>query len=321
MKVVVILLSFLLISCATVLSKRSYNVTISSQSNRDSAEINNNRYSLPAIVKVKRSSEDLGIKLISDETILNFNIKPSPTPTFLFGNLFWVTASPAAYLIDLTNQKRFYFGKNIFLSKYDSNRTIIPAPLGSIKSYFAKRYPRKAGDIILTLSLPHANSFYLKPENEIPKSNTGFWGISGGLEYYYKANKYLSFNANAVSDFFVPVPAAVDIQGKYELMTSVYLGLTINKMVHRFSYGYGINYSKNSWKYEDRYGAPAIITESIIKSSQSIGITINGYHQISKSFFVGLIYRPNLLRTAPALEFNYEHVISLDFMWKIKLTK
>jgi hypothetical protein len=323
MKIFVLLLSVFLASCATTLSRRKYDLKVISGSSLDKIEVNHEIYSLPAVIKVKRSKEDLHVKLIADTLVKHYTIRSSPSPSFVYGNLIWTATSPLAYLVDLTNQKRFYYGKLIVLNRYDTVKTLKPDLLAKIDRYFAKKYPAQKGQVNLSLSLPYVNSFCLQPVNETTKVNTGFWGLSAGLEYYYKDNRYMSLRAGAVSDFFLPAPAAVDLLGKHELMTSAYLSFTNNHKVNRFHFGYGINYARNVWELSD-YGPPdpqLPPPETIEKSSKSLGFTFNVYHQVNEYFFIGLIYRPSVLRIDPVTQFRYEHLISLDFNWKIRLKK
>lgn len=305
------------------MTRRNYNVEIYSNESNSKAQILDSTYDLPTKINLKRSKNDLDIQLILDTSKISFIVKTSPNPAFLYGNLLWMQVSPAAYLIDFTNQKRFYYGKSIYLDINDSNRIIRPSVSKFYYEYFSKIYPSNKGQINIVLSLPWINSFYFQPQNESSKSNTGFWGISFGLEYFYKEYKYISLNANAVSDFFVPVPAAVDISGEYEMMSSTYLSITDNFKFKRFSVGYGINYSKNIWdfRYYDRFDPPPPTRDPIKRKSESIGLTLNGYHQFGKHFHLGLIYRPTFLMVNPEVKFKYEHLISLDFAWKFRLKK
>ena len=111
--------------------------------------------------------------------------------------------------------------------------------------------------------------------------------------------------------------------GEYEMMTSTYLSLTDNRKLKRFTLGYGINYSINKWEYiyNASFDAPPPSRDPVTKSSQSFGFVVDGYYQFGKHFFMGLIYRPTLLNIQPKTEFKYEHVISLDFVWKIRIKK
>jgi hypothetical protein len=312
-----------LTSCATVITRRNYNVDIYSNANNSKVEIFDSTYNLPAKIRFERSRNDLDIRLISDTSKMNFTVLSSPNPAFLYGNLLWMQVSPAAYLIDFTNPKRFYYGKSIYLDINDTIRILRPPVSKFYYDYFSKTYPTNKGQINLVFSLPWINSFFLQPQNESSKQNTGFWGLSVGLEYFYKNNKFISLNANAVSDFFVPVPAAVDISGEYEMMSSTYLSITDNYKFKRFTLGYGINYSKNTWdyRYYDRFDPPPPTRDPIKRTSESMGFTFNGYHQFGEHFFVGLIYRPTFVMIYPQVGFKYEHLISLDFAWKIRLKK
>lgn len=237
-----------LTSCATILTQKSYYVNMYSNVNDSKVRIADSTYSLPTKIKIERSKSDLNIQLTADSISKNFKVESSLDPLFSYGNLLWMGFSPAAYLIDLTNQKRFYYGKSIYLDIH--NKTgIIPKSGSEFRhDHLINKYPEKKGQINLAFSLPYINSFHLQPQNETPKTNTGFGGISIGLEYFYKANRFLSINAYAASDFFLPVPAAVDIYGEFQMMSSAYLSLTDNYKIGRLSFGYGLSYSRNIWE-------------------------------------------------------------------------
>jgi hypothetical protein len=55
------------------------------------------------------------------------------------------------------------------------------------------------------------------------------------------------------------------------------------------------------------------------ESSNSAGFTTSLYRQMTNQFSIGLVYRPTILRITPRTEFSYEHLISLDFCWKIRV--
>ena len=212
-------------------------------------------------------------------------------------------------------------GSLFFLNIYDSVKVIRPPVSRFYYNYFSKTYPTNKGQINLVFSIPLVNSFYFQPQLENKKINTGFGGISSSVEYYYKNNKFFGLSGNAVVDYFVPFPVGVDISGGYETMNSVYLSITDNFKFKRFSVGYGLNYSKNNWayKFSNRFNPPPPTRTPESKSSQSFGFTFNVYHQFSKNFFVGLIYRPSFIKIYPTTELKYEHLLSLDFTWKIRL--
>src|SRR5688572_25952311 len=130
------IIGILLTSCAT-LSRKTYNLSISSSTNGDKIEVNNEVYTLPAEVNVKRSRTDLQIKLISGTTVTDYKVKSALRPAFIYGDLLFF---PVTHLVDLTNQKRFYYGKSVSLDKNDSQRVISP---GGQKraAYWVKKYP------------------------------------------------------------------------------------------------------------------------------------------------------------------------------------
>lgn len=322
-KVLYLLTILLLSSCATLVLRKNYTINVSADLPNAKAEILDSVYILPAKFVIKRSKEDLKIKLFNDSLRMDYVVKASPNATFLYWNLVCYPILPVMYGVDFTNQKRFYYGKSIYLYSYDTTRILRPKISKNYYDYWTKAYPTEKGEINLTYSMPWVNSFYMQPKQESFKANTGFWGISAGLEYFYRQNKYIALTGSAVMDFFIPFPAAVDFSGEVESMYSVYASLTDNYNFRRFTVGYGLNFSRNTWRldYHNRFDPPPPTREPVAKSSNSIGFTLDGYHQVVKRLYVGLIYRPTFLNVYPDVDFKYEHLISMDFKWKIGFKK
>lgn len=311
-------------SCATLALKSNYNIHFQSSAENAKLQVSNKIYHLPADVNVIRSKEDLKVTLLTDTLQKDFVLKSGKSLSFMYGNLFLLFYAPVGYGVDMFSEKRFDYGYDIFLDPL-SNDSIIRKATGpeSFRSYFSKEYQTNKGQVNLLFSLPWVNSFYMQPKFEKPRFNTGFWGISLGTEYFYKENKFIALTSGAVMDFFLSFPAAVDLSGEHELMSSVYVNLTNNHKTRRFTYGYGINYSKNRWMYSyTDWGDPPPPTrdpETVIRTNHSVGLTLTGYHQFGKRFFMGLIYRPTFFQIHPDVKFHYEHLISLDFVWKFKV--
>lgn len=314
-------LIILLSSCATVATKRSYIIHIHSNVSDAKIEMQNKKYELPAAISTKRSKEDLNIKLYTDTIVLDYTVKSSVNPTFIFGNMGWLQFAPAAYLIDFTNPKRFYYGKHLFLDVNDTVRYIRPPVAKAAHNFITKSYPIKKGEIFLHLSLPHINAFKLKPLNETRKINTGFGGISLGLDYAHAENKFLSLNLSAVSDFFLPIPAAVDLSGEFELMGARQISLSQNHRMRSVSLGYGISYSRNRWelRYYDRFDPPPPSRDPIRRVKYSFGLIVPAYIQFGHNFHLGLVYKTSLFTPKTPQKLNYEHIFSFDFAWKIKV--
>lgn len=319
----ILILALITSSCATISTRRLYNVNIKSNAANAKIRIADSSYNLPAKVKLARSKDDLEILLITDSVETNYTVKSSPNAPFLYGNLIFMHFAPAGYLIDFTNQKRFYYGRHVFLNKDDSIRIIRPPVSKFYYDYFGKKFPSHKGVVNLTIGLPYINVFFLQPPNEPTKRNLGFWGLSAGLEYFYRDSRFISLKAYAASDFFAPFIGAIDISGEYELMSSLFVSLTQNYALNRFSLGYGLSYSRNIWdlRYYEQFDPPQPGREPIKKKTESIGFQLNGYHQFNKLFLVGMIYRPSLLRINPSVEFKYEHLISVEIVMKLRFEK
>ena len=306
-------------SCATILKKKDYNLRITSNVRDAKVKVYDSVYDLPNDIKVVRSKKDLKLTLISDTLNLDYIVKSSPNPTFLYLNSLGIQLSPVYYSIDFTNQKKFYYGVNVNLNSNDTTRIIEPPVRKFWNDYFGEKYPKHKDDINLSLSIPYINGFNFEPNEIGTKVNTGFWGISAGLEYFYKYDKYVALKFVAATDFFVPIPTAITLDDVREDLSTVYIDLTDNYKLGRLNLGYGINYSVNNYRFIDETNPDDKIV--FRRKNQSFGLTANAYFQFGKSFFAGVAYRPTFIRINPKIDFTYEHLISVDFAFKIPLRK
>ena len=160
----------------------------------------------------------------------------------------------------------------------------------------------------------------MQPQKESSKTQAGFFGISIGAEYYYRDTKYVKFTAGSSIDFLAPVPAPVTYDGAAEFITVYNFALTDNYRLNRFTLGYGLNYGIYKWRLNNNeYIFPSTVNEPRTRINHGLGIATNVYYQFSKAFFLGVVYNPTFITTYPKTEFNYQHVISLELQWKIKL--
>ena len=258
---------------------------------------------------VERKNEALRIVATTDSLTKTFTV--APKNSFLFWSNIFCNYG-IGMLIDKNDPKRYSYPQRIFIQSSDT-----------ISKHYKYGQPNLKGELYLQLSLPHINSFHLVPEDEETKVNTGFWGLTIGLDYYYAKYQFLSLNVSAVTDFFVPVPAAVDVSGEYELMSSMYLGLSNNHRYRRFTIGYGLSFSRNTWdfRYYDRFDPPPPTRDPIKKSHISLGLFVPSYFQLGEYFNIGVIYRPSFYRPALKENFKYEHLLSIDFAWKFRVKK
>lgn len=175
------------------------------------------------------------------------------------------------------------------------------------------------GRIFIHLSLPYLNSFHFSPVGEGVKNNAGFIGFSIGADYFYKANRYVHLSFSQVQDFFFPI-VFVPRGDEYESMTANVLSLTNNNRLKRFSVGYGLMFSRNRWEVRNiSWDKNSSSRKPVSKDNNVMGLSLSAYYQLTRHFHVGFIYRPALIRLNHAPAVNYEHAISVDAAWKIRL--
>lgn len=326
-KIVILFLLFCLTSCATLFTKKTYEMEFKSAPNTK-VKVDDSLYNLPAVIEIKRSKKDLPIVLFSDSLQKKYLLKASISPKYIYGNLAFVHFAPLGYLVDLSTEKRFYYGKTIVLDINDSI-TQIKTPISksfthlknNISAYFKREHPTHKGQLNLTLSIPWINHFNYLPVGEGRKINAGFLGLSTGIEYYHSKTKFISLTASGVMDFIAPIPAPYSYEGEKEIFTSLSITVTENHKFNRFTLGYGLNFSKNTWKFDsteyDENNPNSKKTTT--KSNYSHGFIVNSYFRVGENFYMGLLYKPSLFTIKPVSQFQYEHVLSLDLAWKIKL--
>ena len=307
----ILTVSILLTSCATIMNQSHKNITIYTTEpgkivlNQDTINTVDNK----ANFRVERKKETLNVIAITDNLTKSFAVEP----TYSFMYLSNILCNYGiGMLVDRKNPKIFTYPERIYINSTDTaNR------------YYKYGQANNKGELNLHVSLPHINTFRLRPEKEGTKTNIGFWGISIGLEYYHSKNQFIHTGISGVLDFFVPVPAAVDIGGEHELMSSRYFSLSNNHKLRRFTIGYGFSYARNTWdfRYYDRFDPPPSTREPVKKSSNAFGLIFPAYFQTGKYFNIGVVYRPSFYRPDMTDNFQYEHLISIDFGWRIRLKK
>ena len=184
----------------------------------------------------------------------------------------------------------------------------------------------KKGDICLDLSIPYVNSFFIAPESEGDKINTGFWGFGIGVDYYHSDNQFLNLGVSGAIDFFLPIPAAVDPLfedgTERELLGSVNFFLTNNHRMNIVTIGYGFYYAIIFWNYSyyNYSGTPDLPqTFHTNKNHGTFGL-IFPVSILYKNFIGGkIVYKPTFYRPYLTDKFTYEHLISIEFVYKLRV--
>lgn len=307
----ILTVSTLLTSCASIMNQSHTHITVYTTEpseiilNRDTILTIDNQ----ATLKVERKNEVINIIATSDSLTKEIEVEPKNSIMF-YSNIFFNYGF--GMLLDRKNPKRYAYPQRIFINSEDTDNR-----------FYRYGHPNMKGDFHMHISMPHINTFMSQPENEESKINTGFWGLTIGLDYYHQKNQFLNFSISGVSDFFVPVPAAIDIIGEYELLSSRYVSFSNNHRLARFTLGYGLSYARNTWdlRFYDRFDPPPPTREPIKRSHIAFGFVFPTYFQFGERFHLGAIYRPTLMRPGLTNKFKYEHLISIDFAWKIRLKK
>ena len=300
-------LAFGCCSCATILNPSHKAMTIYTPSpskiiiKKDTLQTEGNEVHF----LVPRSKEPLNLRVIADSSDHSLSI-PAKSSFAYFLNIAYNYG--LGMLVDQKNPKRYTYPRRIYL---DSS---------GIRGFNTFLVPHR-GEINFQISFPYINSFITQPFGENRKTSTGFWGLGAGVDYYHQDRQYLSLNARTVSDFFFPVPAPVTYEGGQDFMSSNYLSLSNHHRVNHFDWGYGLSWIENQWGvdvYEEVFD-PGIYLVRQRKRHQALGLEFSGYYFTGSSFHMGLIYRPSFVRlyTDPVLK--YEHLISVDLAWKIRL--
>lgn len=306
---IILTISLLLASCASLTNQKWTRSTIYTTEPTKIVFRNDTIKTLKNKAKLTLERKNAPLEIIAITDSLNKKVTINAINSFAYwGNI------PCNYgigmLVDKNNPKRYTYPKEVYLNSSDT-----------INRFFSYEQGNNKGQLLLHLSLPYINIFQLTPVNEDTKRNTGFCGISIGLDYFHSRNQYVNISASGVMDLFAPM-GPIDISGEYELMSSAYFSLSNNHKIKRFSFGYGLSYVENTWDFRN-YGEDetAPTREPVKKTNNALGLIFSSYFQAIPHFYIGVIYRPTFLRLDIAPTFKYEHLISIDFAWKIRLKK
>ena len=171
----------------------------------------------------------------------------------------------------------------------------------------------KKEKLYLHLSSPFINSFCMKFENKDTNVKTGIFGVSVGLDYHHSKNQFVHLGASSVTHLFSMA------KSNGELMTSEYISLSNNHIIEKFTIGYGFSYGKNYWEKRVKGWGLLSLIPTEIENHHVFGLAFPTYFQITKLFNVGIIYNPTFYRPTMAKKVLYEHTISIDFAFKIRI--
>jgi len=325
----VLLLCSLLTSCATIFNSEKTKVFVYTENpakivyKKDTLHTElKNGFNAAALI-IPRSKDSLSLKVITDS--LNKELDIPSKKSFIYYLDFYPLLG-TGLLFDWNSPKKYTYKSPLVL---DNNLILSKDISKSLKKDMSERkkdlgdwdknkHLTYKGDAFLNLTFPYANYFNLKPGGEKRKDSFGFMGIGLGLDYYYRDNRFISLITSGSMDFVVFVPAPVDYDGVHSHISSLDMILAHNHRYRRLSFGYGLAYAYNSWRYHND-------DEDIhySKYTSALGVGLKTHYYFSPKFTVGLIYRPTfvVLNSSDNKAFKYEHLLSLDFAFKFRLNK
>jgi len=186
------------------------------------------------------------------------------------------------------------------------------AQTDTIKKTYRFKQPNKREKIYLHLSQPQFNFLRIMPENEDVKGSRGIFGGSIGLDYHHSYNQFIHFEVSAFSNSGIILPPPND----EDMMSSGGINLSNNHKFGRFSLGYGLSYSEYTW---GKYSWFFVVIPKDTKSHNAFGLVFPAYFHAAKFLNIGVVYKPTFYRPNISKKFSYEHLVSIDFAWKIRL--
>lgn len=317
------LLAILASSCATMINESTTEVTVITDK---PAKIKVDSYRLPQSISTTetdiflfRSQDSLKIEVISDSSTKTVFVAPQFSSTF-YVNLI---SYGIGMLFEFNEDKAHTYPSPIWIN-IDELSDSSDANGGNNK-YYTYNPKDRTGEFYLHVSLPHWNIYHFNPDLvEETKISNGFFGFSVGLDYYHSISQYFALNFAGATSLPVPFPAPIDYEGDREWYSSTSMTLTNNHVFNRFTFGYGLSFANNRWSYiydrmfyKEDNPEMTEFPENLYSSTFAIGLAFPLYYKWTDSFFVGMIYRPTFYRFSDKNTFDYEHLISLDFGWKI----
>lgn len=300
----IILLGLLFSSCATLLNNGVQKISITTDKRIKVVSVDSSMKKFGDVNSfyVERRENPVAVNLLVDTVKQKLLVKPHSSVAY-WANITFNYG--IGMLVDKDNPKRYAFSKRMDLQVKD-NKVVV--------SRFA---PTLKGTINWHIALPYANFFYLATLDSY-RSSGGFWGIESGLDYFYKDNRFVSVYGGAATDFFVPVPAAVDIRGEYQSSSGVFGNARNNYRVGSFDLGYGISYSTLHWYRTNNMDSTFI---SQTKNNCALGLSFNSSFRVGQFFQLGLLYQPYFIYLDNKINTDYQHQISIELIWKIPLRR
>jgi len=303
---------------------------------------------------VPRSVQPISLIILSDSLRKRVTLPSKTSPTYRLNYIYFPTllfdnSSPNRYtykspvLFNDKLQMTDSVSKDLRLDMKQRNK--------AAKKYDVSRFDIPKGSVFLNFSMPfiYPTISSYSPEGSPRLNEDAAFGLAGGVDYFYKKNRFINLTGNIIAgrNNFGYWEGGYDNR---DWTSSANVFLSNNHKYKRFSFGYGLSYTYNSrtkdtyiWEseyvfrekktdsYEHEQGCncnchynnddiPPMHKQESWKYS-GLGAVFNTYFYFTPNFYAGIIYKPTFVRlkAKSGSPFFYEHQISFDFAFKIKL--
>jgi hypothetical protein len=303
------IISFLMTSCATIFNSPTTVVTINTS---EPSEIIHDQETIQTInnkanLIVLRQNQPLSLIVVTDSSENQISVAQRNSGAFY---LNWISPYFIGFIVDWNKPQRWAYPSKIWIDADEKNG-------------YSRTGPAEKRDGLFHFSIPFANGLVINPDSRGVRYNTSFGGITLGFDYFHKKDQFIHVGYSIVNggNFDRKVK---DWQGRdmkiEESINSEYLSFSNNHRIYPFSIGYGLSFAVNRWNYHSfrMFLDKQFTVERRKERYSAFGFVFPAYIQFGEYFNLGLVYRPTFFRPSFTTDrFVYEHLISLDFAWKI----
>jgi len=122
-------------------------------------------------------------------------------------------------------------------------------------------------------------------------------------------------------DHPIPLPAALDYMGSYDISSAFFGDIQIGTDWKRFHFDAGIQHCRTSYMERETVSLfpDYVDTLKFSVEEQTYGLALSGYFRVSRTFNVGLNYYPSfIVRNDDGARGHYAHLLFLDLIFRIR---
>jgi len=188
------------------------------------------------------------------------------------------------------------------------------------KNFHSKWQPPIQSDFAFKIAIPEGNHLYLNKGTQYG-SSFGFLGLSVGFEYYLSDKYCINMDVGLLTDNMIPVPAAVDYFGPYDVSSAFFGDLQIGTDWKRFHFDVGIQHCRTRYAERETVSVFPDYVDSLklLVEERTYGLSLSGYFRISRTFNIGLNYYPSfIVKNDQGARGHYAHLLFLDLIFRIR---